>query len=124
MKRNYLRAWQGFPDFAGSLVARRAAARAIEDGSAVLNQYSPQPGLLGLRQSVANFVERRYGARYDPASEVAITAGAQEALAAAFLSFLEPGDEVTGAHSGPTNAAGTSCTKRRNRRRGNPDALA
>ena len=85
---------QGFPDFEGSLIARKAAAIAMEEGSAALNQYSPQPGLLSLRQSVANFVHRRYGASYDAASEVAITAGGQEALAAAFLTFLEPGDEV------------------------------
>lgn len=85
---------QGFPDFAGSLVAREAAAQAINDGSASLNQYSPQPGLPKLRHSVSNFVQRRYGAQYDPMSEVIITTGGQEALAAAFFAFLEPGDEV------------------------------
>ena len=85
---------QGFPDFPGSAVARRAAARAIDEGSASLNQYSPQPGLPKLRESVSNFVERRYGAAYDPLSEVIITTGGQEALAAAFFAFLEPDDEV------------------------------
>ena len=85
---------QGFPDFSGSKVARLAAAAAIKEGSAIQNQYSPQPGHLSLRQSVSSFVQRRYDAEYDAASEVAITAGGQEALAAAFLTFLEPGDEV------------------------------
>jgi len=84
---------QGFPDFEGSRVAREVAAAAIDDGNAASNQYSPQPGLLGLREAVAAFAERRYGARYT-SSEVLITAGAQEALAAAFLTFLDPGDEV------------------------------
>jgi N-succinyldiaminopimelate aminotransferase len=85
---------QGFPDFEGSLVARKAAAAALERGDAVSNQYSPQPGLLELRQEVAGFVERRYGRSQDAASEVVVTAGAQESLAAAFLAFLDPGDEV------------------------------
>lgn len=85
---------QGFPDFIGSAVARKAAALAIEEGTATLNQYSPQPGLPSLRRSVSNFVQRRYDATYDPMSEVIITTGGQEALAAAFFAFLEPGDEV------------------------------
>ena len=49
---------QGFPDFEGSMVARRAAAEAILQGQAALNQYSPQAGLLGLRQAVSSFAWR------------------------------------------------------------------
>ena len=85
---------QGFPDFPGSAVAREVASAAIRQGSAGLNQYSPQPGLLELRHAVSEFVERRYKSSYDPASEVIITTGGQEALAACFFTFLEPGDEV------------------------------
>lgn len=85
---------QGFPDFDGSPVARRVAAEAVLGGSAALNQYSPQPGLQSLRESVSGFYERRYGVTYDPNSEIVVTAGAQEALAAAFLAFIDPGDEV------------------------------
>lgn len=85
---------QGFPDFPGSRVAREAAAAAVSEGSVAHNQYSPQPGLLSLRQAVSDFVFRRYNRRYDAQTEVAITAGGQEALAAAFFTFLEPGDEV------------------------------
>ena len=85
---------QGFPDFEGSLVARQAAAAAVEAGKAPSNQYSPQPGYLDLREAVAGFVEKRYNTPLDAASEVVITAGGQEALAAAFLAFLDPGDEV------------------------------
>ena len=85
---------QGFPDYPPSAVARAAAAEAIVSGTAAMNQYSPQPGLLGLRESVARFYKRRYGTSYDPATEVVITAGGQESLAAAFLAFLDPGDEV------------------------------
>ena len=71
---------QGMPDFAGSPIARRVAAEALESGGASLNQYSPQPGLIDLRQAVSAFVDQRYGATYDPATEVAITAGGQEAI--------------------------------------------
>jgi N-succinyldiaminopimelate aminotransferase len=85
---------QGMPDFAGSSVARRAAQDAIDAGGAAMNQYSPQPGLLTLRQAVSSFVSRRYGHMYEATSEVAITAGGQEALAASFLAFCDPGDEV------------------------------
>ena len=84
---------QGFPDFDGAPVARQQAAAALGQG-APMNQYSPQPGLLCLRQEVGDFYQRRYGADYDPATEIVVTAGAQEALAAAFLAWLEPGDEV------------------------------
>ena len=59
-----------------------------------MNQYSPQPGLLTLRQAIARFMVRHYKAEYDPATEIIVTAGAQEALAAAFQAHLEPGDEV------------------------------
>ena len=85
---------QGFPDFEGSAVAREVAAEALRQGGAPLNQYSPQPGLLTLRESVAAFHSRRYAAEYNPATEVIVTAGAQEALAASFSAFLDPGDEV------------------------------
>ena len=94
---------QGFPDFDGSPVARAAAAAAIEQGGAPLNQYSAQPGLPELRGAISRFYERRYGAgrggsstsgsttsaTYDPATEVVVTCGAQEALAAAFLAYLD-----------------------------------
>ena len=70
---------QGFPDFEGSAVARRAAARALDD--APVNQYSPQPGYDSLRHEVAAFYGRRYGAVVDPSSEVVVCASGQEALA-------------------------------------------
>jgi N-succinyldiaminopimelate aminotransferase len=85
---------QGFPDFPGSAVARKVAQEALEHGSASHNQYSPQPGMIQLREAVAAFHSRRYGSDYEAASEVVVTAGAQEGLAAAFSAFLDPGDEV------------------------------
>ena len=50
---------QGFPDFAGSAVARAAAREALEDPAS--NQYSPQPGYESLREEIAAFIGRRYG---------------------------------------------------------------
>jgi DNA-binding transcriptional MocR family regulator len=52
---------QGFPDFEGSAIARKAAGKALEGGP--VNQYSPQPGYESLRREVASFYGRRYGVR-------------------------------------------------------------
>ena len=76
---------QGFPDFAGSLIAREAAAEAILQGSAAANQYSSPVGLLELREAVSSLYARLYhpGKTYDPESEVVITTSGQECLNAA-----------------------------------------
>ena len=78
---------QGMPDFVGSSLARQVASEALSGGGAALNQYSPQPGSLRLREAVSAFVGRRYGAAPCPATEVIVTAGGQEALASAFLAL-------------------------------------
>ena len=58
------------------------------------NQYPPGPGIPELRTAVADHQQRFYGLDYDPDSEVLVTAGATEAIAASMLALLEPGDEV------------------------------
>ncbi|OAH09583.1 putative N-succinyldiaminopimelate aminotransferase DapC [Streptomyces jeddahensis] len=83
---------QGFPDTDGPEEVREAAVRALRDGRG--NQYPPGPGVPELRQAVATHQQRRYGLSYDPDTEVLVTAGATEAIAAALLALLEPGDEV------------------------------
>ncbi|MGI5377007.1 pyridoxal phosphate-dependent aminotransferase [Streptomyces sp. CA-251387] len=83
---------QGFPDTDGPEEVREAAVRALRDGRG--NQYPPGPGIPELRTAVAAHQERRYGLSYDPDTEVLVTAGATEAIAAALLALLEPGDEV------------------------------
>ncbi|WP_406218370.1 pyridoxal phosphate-dependent aminotransferase [Streptomyces canus] len=83
---------QGFPDTDGPEEVREAAVRALRDGRG--NQYPPGPGVPELRTAVAAHQERRYGLAYDPDSEVLVTAGATEAIAAALLALVEPGDEV------------------------------
>ncbi|WP_189315479.1 pyridoxal phosphate-dependent aminotransferase [Streptomyces brasiliensis] len=83
---------QGFPDTDGPEEVREAAVRALRDGHG--NQYPPGPGVPELRTAIAAHQLRRYGLSYDPDTEVLVTAGATEAIAAALLALLEPGDEV------------------------------
>ncbi|MFF5358338.1 pyridoxal phosphate-dependent aminotransferase [Streptomyces scabiei] len=83
---------QGFPDTDGPEEIREAAVRALRDGRG--NQYPPGPGVPELRTAIADHQRRRYGLEFDPDSEVLVTAGATEAIAAALLGLLEPGDEV------------------------------
>jgi N-succinyldiaminopimelate aminotransferase len=83
---------QGFPDVDGPATVAEAAVTAIRTGKG--NQYPPGPGIPELRTAVARHQHRFYGLTYDPATEVLITAGATEAIAAALLAMLEPGDEV------------------------------
>ncbi|MGW1915571.1 pyridoxal phosphate-dependent aminotransferase [Streptomyces sp. NPDC002076] len=83
---------QGFPDTDGPEEVREAAVRALRDGRG--NQYPPGPGIPELRTAIAAHQLRRYGLSYDPDTEVLVTAGATEAIAAALLALVEPGDEV------------------------------
>ncbi len=82
---------QGFPELDGPLDVREAAARAVLEGP---NQYPPMPGLLELREAAASHYQRFQGLVLDAAREVTVTSGATEALAAALLSLISPGDEV------------------------------
>lgn len=83
---------QGFPDTDGPEEVREAAVRALRDGRG--NQYPPGPGVPELRTAIAAHQSTRYGLAYDPDTEVLVTVGATEAIAAAMLALLEPGDEV------------------------------
>ncbi|MHA6761150.1 pyridoxal phosphate-dependent aminotransferase [Streptacidiphilus sp. PAMC 29251] len=83
---------QGFPDTDGPAEIAEAAVRAIREGRG--NQYPPGPGIPELRTAIAEHQQRFYGLGYDPDREVLVTAGATEAIAAAMLALLEPGDEV------------------------------
>jgi N-succinyldiaminopimelate aminotransferase len=82
---------QGFPDYPGPPEVLEVARAAI--GTAA-DQYPPGPGIPELRTAVAAHHQRFSGLTYDPTDEVLVTAGATEALAAALLALLDPGDEV------------------------------
>jgi N-succinyldiaminopimelate aminotransferase len=82
---------QGFPDDPGPEAVRAKAADLVLNG---YNQYPPMVGLPELRQAVAAHYARTQGLELDWATEVTVTSGATEALAASFLGLIEPGDEV------------------------------
>jgi N-succinyldiaminopimelate aminotransferase len=82
---------QGFPDTDGPPDVLEAARTAIATG---VNQYPPGRGMPVLREAIARHQKRFYGLDVDPDTEVLVTAGATEALAATLLAFLESGDEV------------------------------
>ncbi len=82
---------QGFPDEDGPAEVLDAAKAAIDAG---MNQYPPGLGMPVLRQAIAAHQERFYGLTPDPDTGVLVTAGATEAIAAAVLALVEPGDEV------------------------------
>ncbi|MBC6982413.1 aminotransferase [Caulobacter sp. 17J80-11] len=82
---------QGFPDTPGPEALRRKAAELVIDG---WNQYPPMRGLPELRQAAAAHYRRFQGLDLDWETEVTVTSGATEALAASFLALIEPGDEV------------------------------
>jgi N-succinyldiaminopimelate aminotransferase len=83
---------QGFPDTDGPREVAEAAAAAIMAGRG--NQYPPGAGIPELRQAIAAHQKRFYGFDLDPDTQVLVTAGATEAIAAALIALMEPGDEA------------------------------
>jgi N-succinyldiaminopimelate aminotransferase len=83
---------QGFPDTDGPQLVKDAAVRAIQEGRG--NQYPPAHGLPELRTAIAEHQRRFYGIELDPVSDVVVTTGASEAIAAALLALVDDGDEV------------------------------
>jgi N-succinyldiaminopimelate aminotransferase len=82
---------QGFPDTDGPVEVAEAAISAIRAGH---NQYPPGLGIPDLRLAIAEHQQRFYGLTLDPDTEVLVTTGATEAVAAALLGLVDPGDEV------------------------------
>jgi len=82
---------QGFPDFDCDPKLVDAVTAAMREG---LNQYPPMPGVPALREAISAKVEALYGHRYDPGSEITVTAGATQAILTAVLCCVHPGDEV------------------------------
>jgi N-succinyldiaminopimelate aminotransferase len=79
---------QGFPDEDGPPAMLAAAQKAIADG---VNQYPPGLGIAPLREAIAAQRLRHFGVEYDPDTEVLVTVGATEAIAAALIGLVEPG---------------------------------
>ncbi len=82
---------QGFPDIDGPEAVRAVAARALMDGP---NQYPLMRGMMELRRALSAHAAKFYGLAYDAESEVLVTSGATEALAAAIFGLVARGDEI------------------------------
>lgn len=82
---------QGFPDFDGPSFFLDAAAEALRSGQ---NQYARMFGLPALNRALADRWQRATGAEIDPDAQVTVTSGCTEAIAAAMLGLVNPGDEV------------------------------
>jgi aspartate/methionine/tyrosine aminotransferase len=83
---------QGFPNWDGADFVKEAARRSLEEGGS--DQYPPSQGIPVLRQSIADRYGPLLGRALDPATEITVTCGCTEALAASFLGLVDPGDEV------------------------------
>ena len=81
----------GEPDFVTPEHIRQAGIAAIEDGE---THYTSNYGTIELRTALSELLARRYGAHYDPRSEILVTVGVSEGIDAAMRSLLDPGDEV------------------------------
>jgi aspartate/methionine/tyrosine aminotransferase len=82
---------QGFPDFSTDARILEAAEKALRDG---FNQYATTWGAPQLRQAVARKQSAAWGREVDPETEVTVSCGATEAMIAAMLAAVDPGDEV------------------------------
>ena len=82
---------QGFPDFACNEDLIALVNKYMKAGH---NQYAPMPGLIGLREQLAEKTETLYGTKYDPDTEITITAGATQAIYTAISAIIREGDEV------------------------------
>ena len=90
IKHGAINLGQGFPDFGWPDEILEAAARALKEGS---NQYAPSRGLPQLREAIAAHYNRHHGLSLN-AAHVCVTSGATEAIGAAILATVSPGDEV------------------------------
>lgn len=82
---------QGFPDFDGPDFIKEAVKDAVDNQP---NQYAPMPGVPALRQAIARRFTRDTALPCDPDTQVVVTAGCTEAIAAALIGLCNPGDEV------------------------------
>ncbi|MBU3648197.1 MAG: aminotransferase class I/II-fold pyridoxal phosphate-dependent enzyme, partial [Limnohabitans sp.] len=90
-EKNAVNLGQGFPDFDCDPKLVSCVNDAMTHG---LNQYPPMTGVPALREAVADKIESLYQHRYDPTSEITITAGATQAILSIILAVVRAGDEV------------------------------
>ena len=81
----------GEPDFFTPYHIRNAAINSIVDGE---TQYTPNRGLLALREEISGYLQKRYQITYDPQKEILVTVGASESIDVALRALISDGDEV------------------------------
>ena len=81
----------GEPDFDTPWHISRAAITSIEDGG---THYTSNLGTIELREAIARYLKRRFGASFDPGREILATVGVSEAIDLAVRALCSPGDEV------------------------------
>lgn len=81
----------GEPDFITPYHIRNAAINSIVDGE---TQYTPNRGLLALREEISGYLQKRYQIIYDPQKEILVTVGASESIDVALRALISDGDEV------------------------------
>jgi methionine aminotransferase len=91
LERSAINLSQGFPDFDCDPALIDLVSAAMRSGH---NQYAPMSGVAALLEEIARKMERLYGARYDPGSEITVTSGATEALFSTITALVRAGDEV------------------------------
>lgn len=82
---------QGFPDYSSSQDLFDKVHHYMTKG---FNQYAPMPGFIGLREAIAEKIEKLYSIKYNPDTEITITAGATLAIYTAIAALIREGDEV------------------------------
>lgn len=91
VEKNAINLSQGFPDFSCDAELLEMVNRAMMRG---MNQYAPMTGVPALREGIANLIQTKYGATYNPDTEITVTSGATESLFCAIMSVIREGDEV------------------------------
>lgn len=81
----------GEPDFHTPWAVRRSAITTLEKGRTV---YTANSGLIGLRKTICEYLNRKIGVEYDPANELIVTVGGSEAIDLGIRALINPGDEV------------------------------
>ena len=90
-EHNAINLSQGFPDFECDPKLLELAKKHMDAG---FNQYAPMPGVIQLRECIAQIISTCYNQNYNPDTEITITAGATQAIYTAIAAFINAGDEV------------------------------
>lgn len=91
LEENALNLSQGYPDFPSSPELISLVNQAMREG---FNQYAPMPGIFSLREAIAEKIEHLYGRKYNPDTEITITAGATQAIYTIITALIHEDDEV------------------------------